>query len=641
MLQMRRAVCVALALAAVMMISASAAWGVYERDFVGSDDLAAGFHDNISYFSSLGGLRLNDCKMSIPFLWVPSPSANTITRIDARTGRETARYQIGPANGGWNPCAVAVDSKGNAYVACADPGSTGKVVRISAVRSDSNHDGFSVTSCDANADGRISASETMPWKTDDCVGPVFNVGGKGASPSSIAFDNSGYLWVTLKSDAEAVKMNPETGEILAHVDLVGRPTSIIAGDDSSMWVVSRDQGTLCRVNTVTCALAASYRLDNCLPASACKGENGKLWISNLNGGLVEFDTENGTWNTSETDDGGYSGIALDKNGDLWAACPDTGNVICLSGQDGSLLTRIPVGNEPTMLSTDNDGYLWVMCEANGSVVKINVDSEEVLNNVDTEAWIHSSTSFTACSTKNGVCPQGTWRMLVDSEIQGAGWGIIDWDGQNIGGSIGVQVRTADDPAMLSGEQFVPVASGIKFSVSEGRYMEVMVTFDGNGDASPILHGLHIEGVNLAPKVENAWPSVAKILKRDHTLEPVGIEGVYDPEGDEFEIEITRVEQDEPVSGLGKGDLAPDAVCMDGSSVWLRGECDPGSEKRASDGRVYVVSFKAVDVYGAESFGKVKVMVPPDDKGNAVEDLAKYDSYKEPAKLLCANISDAI
>ncbi|MCE5324195.1 hypothetical protein LLG46_12900 [bacterium] len=641
MCKRRRAVCVALALAAVMMISASAAWGVYEREYAGSEDLSAGLQNNISYYSSQGGLRLNDCKMQIPFLWVPSHAADTVTRIDARTGYETARYQIGPAKGDWDPCAVAVDSNGNAYVACMDQSSTGKVVRISASRADSNHDGYSATSSDVNGDGTISASETMPWKTDDCVGPVFEVGDKHAMPTSIAFDNSGFLWVTLNGDAQAVKMDPKTGKVLAKVDLVGRPTSIIAGSGSSMWILSRDQGILCQVNTVACALVASYTLDDCVPVSICKGENGKLWISNLNGGMIEFDAESGTWATSESDDGGYSSIVLDKNGDLWAACPDTGNVICLSGQDCTVMARIPVGGEPTTLSMDNDGYLWVMCNANGSVVKINVNSEEKLNVVNMGTWIHSSTPFTACSTKSGVCPQGTWRLLVDSEIEGAGWGIIDWSVQNIGGSVDVQVRTADDPAVINSREYVPVASGVKFTVPEGRYMEVMVTFDSNGDASPILYGLHVEGVNLAPKVENAWPSVAKILKRDHTLEPVSIEGVYDPEGDDFDIEITKVEQDEPVIGLGKDDLAPDAICLDGSSVWLRGECDPGIADSASDGRVYVVSFRAVDEYGSASSGKVKVMVPPDDKESAVEDLAKYDSFSEPAKLLCANISGAI
>lgn len=626
--------CVALALVCISTICSSAAWGVYEKDFVKPEDLAAGIHDNISFNPDKNGLKLNDCAMRVPFLWVPSPATSTLTRIDARTGSEVARYRMGPAHGDWYPCAVAVDNDGNAYVACACPGSTGKVVRVSARLADSTGDGYAATSGDTN-NKRISASEIMPWGADDCVGPVFEVGSKGASPSSIAFDNHGCLWVALRGDAQAVKMDPKTGKVLAMVDLNGRPTSIVS-DGDNIWAVSRDQGTLCKVNTVTCTLTASYKLDDSTPVNVCRGKNGKLLVADLNGSLIMFDTEGESWDTVATDDGAIASIVLDRNEDIWAACPDTGNVICLSGDDGTLLTRIGVGNAPTALSMDDDGYLWALCDQNGCAVKINTNSEEKLASVNTGVPVYSSTPFAASVTKKGVCPQGAWRMLVDSEIQGAGWGKIDWDGQNTGGTIGVQVRTSDSPEMLNSEQFMSVANGVKFDVPEGRYMEVMVTFDGNGKASPVLYGLKVEGANLAPKVDKAWPSVAAILKRDHTLEPVSIEGISDPEGDAFSVQITGVEQDEPVSGLGKDDVAPDAICLNGSSVWLRGECDPGSADRASDGRVYVVSFKAVDEHGAASTGKVKVMVPPDGKDFAVEDMAKFDSYNEPDKRLCSN-----
>jgi hypothetical protein len=408
-----------------------------------------------------------------------------------------------------------------------------------------------------------------------------------------------------------------------------------------MWVLSRDQSTISQVNTIACSLTASYKLDECTPASVCAADDGLLWIADEEGGIVAFDTANCTWDRYEIALGvGFSSVVLDHYGDVWAASPSAGQVACISGKDGGVIYQIPVSGTPSSLSIDSDGYLWVLRERNDQAVRIDTRSAQQAITAYAGTSPYCSTPFSACVVRKGVCPEGTWRMLVDSDIVGAGWGKINWNSLDVAGGLTVKVRTAESPELLAGADFTTVLNGKYFNVPDGRYMEVVATLKGAGSASPVLYGLRVEGVNLAPKVQNATATLAKIFKTDHTMEAVGIDGVYDSEGDEFNVIVTGVTQDEPVTGLGSDDCSPDAICMGGSSIWLRGECDPGTSENPGNGRVYVVSFKAVDELGAESSGSVKVMVPPTvtAKAVAVEDSTKYDSSQEPAKLVCENAS---
>jgi hypothetical protein len=95
--------------------------------------------------------------------------------------------------------------------------------------------------------------------------------------------------------------------------------------------------------------------------------------------------------------------------------------------------------------------------------------------------------------------------------------------------------------------------------------------------------------------------------------PVEIVGVTDPNNDNVTITITGVTQDEPVTGLGDGDTAPDAV-IQGNKVLLRAERAGGG-----NGRVYRVSFTATDSNGASCSGSVTVSVPHDRKDSTCMD----------------------
>lgn len=108
----------------------------------------------------------------------------------------------------------------------------------------------------------------------------------------------------------------------------------------------------------------------------------------------------------------------------------------------------------------------------------------------------------------------------------------------------------------------------------------------------------------------AKPSV--LWPPNHKLIPVKIIGVSDPEDLSTTITVTAVTQDEPVRGLGDGDMSPDAV-VQGQGVLLRAE-----RSGRNNGRVYVVTFTAADKLGGSCQGTVTVTVPHDRHSDDVD-----------------------
>jgi hypothetical protein len=130
-------------------------------------------------------------------------------------------------------------------------------------------------------------------------------------------------------------------------------------------------------------------------------------------------------------------------------------------------------------------------------------------------------------------------------------------------------------------------------------------------------------INQAPTCSIATPSVDFLWPPQHQMvDGISIVGVSDPEGSPMTIVITSVFQDEPTSGTGDGDAAPDALGVGGATISLRAE-------RAGDGngRIYHLSFTATDPGGASCSGEVQIGVNHDQgkRGGAVDDGANYDS----------------
>lgn len=138
--------------------------------------------------------------------------------------------------------------------------------------------------------------------------------------------------------------------------------------------------------------------------------------------------------------------------------------------------------------------------------------------------------------------------------------------------------------------------------------------------------ISVTDVNRPPVVINAKPSIGALWPPNHKLVDVKILGITDPDGDSVKIKITKITSDEPtasIDGAGGNDSAPDAFGIGTNTASLRAE-----RSGKGNGRVYEITFAAIDAKGGEAIGTVKVGVPHDMDGKpAVDDGQLYDATK--------------
>jgi RHS repeat-associated protein len=126
--------------------------------------------------------------------------------------------------------------------------------------------------------------------------------------------------------------------------------------------------------------------------------------------------------------------------------------------------------------------------------------------------------------------------------------------------------------------------------------------------------------NLAPNCSAAKASAESLWPPKHTLAPINIADVTDPDGDAVDITIACISQDEPLNSTGDGDTEPDASGIGASTALVRQE-----RSGNGNGRFYHIDFIATDAHGARCGGEVTVRVDKSKKQLAVDDGRLYQS----------------
>ncbi len=112
-------------------------------------------------------------------------------------------------------------------------------------------------------------------------------------------------------------------------------------------------------------------------------------------------------------------------------------------------------------------------------------------------------------------------------------------------------------------------------------------------------------LNSPPDCSSVSVNPKKLWPPNHKLRLVALAGATDPDRDAVTLTITTVMQDEPLNGLGDGDISPDArATTQSNKVLLRAE-----RSGQGDGRVYRVSFTGSDAKGGNCSGVVTVGIP--------------------------------
>ena len=131
--------------------------------------------------------------------------------------------------------------------------------------------------------------------------------------------------------------------------------------------------------------------------------------------------------------------------------------------------------------------------------------------------------------------------------------------------------------------------------------------------------------NTPPSCASVKPSKTKLWPPRHKFVVITLSGATDADGDPLAFSITKVTQDEKVKGaITKNDKGPDAKRVPGKphQVELRAE-----RIASGNGRVYRIHYTVSDGQGGTCSGIVKVGVPRNKNGNAIDNVSKrYNSF---------------
>ena len=147
--------------------------------------------------------------------------------------------------------------------------------------------------------------------------------------------------------------------------------------------------------------------------------------------------------------------------------------------------------------------------------------------------------------------------------------------------------------------------------------------DDGLDSSTDTVAITVMDVDAPPSCDLAQANPASLWPPNHSFVSMAIIGVTDPDNDNVTVTVRSITQDEPVNGLGDGDVSPDAVIQSQGTVLLRAE-----RSGRGNGRVYEVHFMADDGHDGHCDGKVKVCAPHDRQPvTCVDDGQRFDATK--------------
>lgn len=270
------------------------------------------------------------------FVWVANATESTVSKIDATTGREVARYVaglVGPSTGvqesypvintcDWSstgncPSRTAVDQQYNAYVANRAFGRQGTVTKFAGPIEncvDRNGNMMIETSSDVNGDGRIDRNNPAEFlgQADECILWTADVGGVNHVPRALAVGLKhgaavGDVWVGLFNTAKACRLNPMTGATIGCYNIGLAPYGAVADAYGKIWFARRGgTGTNIIVSIDDTSLSVNWPVTP-LP-SGCKTSYGIAYGQDMIGVAANCNT---------TDPSGYNVALYDLIGNTW------------------------------------------------------------------------------------------------------------------------------------------------------------------------------------------------------------------------------------------------------------------------------------------------------------------------------------
>lgn len=238
--------------------------------------------------------------------------------------------QVAPVSTLARPTAIAIGESGQAYVALS---TAGQILRRSA-------------------DGSVSS--------------IYNV---GTSPTGLAFDAAGDLWVT-DGLAPSVYRVDVAGAVQATISPLGATTfgpAIAVSRFNEVWAGGVNDA-IYRYTTSGTALATITTTAHVGLRALAVDRNGDCWAAYQSGAVVRYDRSTSLPVVTVTDSPAPTAVAVNNFDELYVANAVSGRVVHYSNQ-GVTLTSVATGDLLGTIGLDGNGDVWAASTGNGRIYK--------------------------------------------------------------------------------------------------------------------------------------------------------------------------------------------------------------------------------------------------------------------------------
>jgi streptogramin lyase len=464
-------------------------WGESDAPFMPTDRLAV---------TDIGALTLAHTSYASATIWAANSADGTISRIDAASAVEVARYTtaLGQPHGD-EPSRIAVDWNEDAWVLNRAFDGQGSATKIASDRS---------RCIDRNGNGMIETS-TGPTDIpadDECILFTVPVGTSMETPRAIAIDGGGVdgtgpgnPWVGLFGGEAILELDGMTGTTLRRVSTPSFAPYAAAMDPGGIiWMSSRD-GYLARVDPVPttpnvqlievplpCWLVYSIAIDT----------NGRIGITGFSCDSVAlYDPRNGAISNVPTQPS-TRGAVFDPFGALWVA--HTGGLVSQLDVSPLRVRRtidLRAGgaspDETVGIASDTIGHVWAVSEHGGAsgfgvASRVDLDGGAVSAQVTVGVAPHTQGDLSGVMRGGAFVPDGTESHVFTgctTEVN-TQWRALHVEADSgTSGTITIEVRHAADQASLAAATFMtlgtfPTMPGpYPLTFPDGGVVEVRVT----------------------------------------------------------------------------------------------------------------------------------------------------------------------
>jgi hypothetical protein len=482
-----------------------------------------------------GSLQLSSEWSAPPYIWVPSSTTGTVSKVSTETVREVARYRTGPEiELGLAPLPVAVDLHGSAWVGNS---AAGTIIKIGLPENDEcidrNGNGIE-TSIDIDDNGDITEDEILDWGADECV--LFEVllaedqqetfvpgeehdGYESNGLRAIAVDAENDVWVGVSDNAVYYQLDGATAEVLDTIDVSvseSHPYSAVIDRSGTLWSASWPDQWVLRIDPAT-GEATVVDLSHASGGLAIDENERLLVTGGYDDWVTQIDTTSDEQILTKQTDWDPWGVTVTSDGDFWIAAAASGYVRRYSNS-GFAGSYEYLSNQPTGLSVDSAGKVWATGPGSSLIIRLSYTGAIEASRQLVGGGGHDAIGdMTGNVVRNLTTRYGVWTVVFDSRVQATAWGTISWQGDEPEGtSIKVRVRSSEDEASWSGWE--QAENGVLLQATPGgRYLRIEAALQMlSGAASPVIEELSVTPKGPPPDVEFYWtpsqPFVGQVVQ---------------------------------------------------------------------------------------------------------------------------------